>query len=61
MQVLKMIEDFAKAHTDILVEIEKLSIDESVTLLKQFYPGNTIFLAVVEKLAAEIKRLQGIQ
>ena len=59
MSLLSFIRGFLKS--DIGKEIEGLTLDELLALLKKIYPQEKTLIAIVAKIEDEIKKLQGIK
>lgn len=60
MSILDTFKNFIASHSDLLKHVEQLSINEALNLIKTLYPQDVALIAIVEKVIAELEKLQGI-
>lgn len=60
MSILESIRNLANAHSSFLGYVENVTIHEALHIISSMYPNNPALIALVQKIADEIMKLQNI-
>lgn len=60
MSLKDAIANFVISHSTLLQKIESMAVNELVAVIKERYPNDVLVITIVQKMADELFKLQGI-